>query len=136
VLKVAAENARATGISERYHLLPGNAFDVELQESYDLIVLSHFLHHFDPATCERLLERMHAALDDKGRVLAVEWIPDANRLEPAPAAMFSLMMLATTPSGIEKLSPRSGSPTIRYRLPVLAPRKPRPAPNFPLWSAT
>jgi methylase of polypeptide subunit release factors len=30
VLEVARENAQAAGVSERYHLIPGSAFDVTM----------------------------------------------------------------------------------------------------------
>ena len=99
VLEVAKENAKAAGVSERYKTLPGSAFDVDYGTGYDLVLLTNFLHHFDPATCETLLKKVHAALAPGGRAVALEFVPNEDRISPPGAAMFSLIMLASTPSG-------------------------------------
>lgn len=99
VLEVATENAQKAGISERYHLLPGSAFEVDYGTGYDLILLTNFLHHFDPQTCEGLLRKVHAALADKGRAVTLEFVPDESRVSPPGPAMFSLIMLSSTPQG-------------------------------------
>src|SRR5215813_4207497 len=99
VLTVARENAAAAGVSDRYSTIEGSAFDMDFGTGYDLVLLTNFLHHFDPPTCERLLRRMHAALAPGGRVAAVEFVPNPDRVTPAEAASFSLVMLASTPGG-------------------------------------
>ena len=99
VLEVAKENAQSAGVADRYNTIEGSAFDVEYGEGYDLILLTNFLHHFDPPTCETLLRRVHAALADGGRAVTLEFIPNEDRVTPPDAAGFSVMMLTTTPSG-------------------------------------
>jgi ubiquinone/menaquinone biosynthesis C-methylase UbiE len=99
VLEVAVENARAAGAADRYETIAGSAFDVELGEGYDVVLLPNFLHHFDVAVCESLLRRIHRALADGGRVVTVEFIPNADRVTPPQAAAFALTMLGTTPAG-------------------------------------
>ena len=99
VLEVAEENARRAGLSDRYRTLPGSAFDVAYGSDYDLVLLTNFLHHFDPATCEKLLRKVHAALAEGGRAVTIEFVPDEDRVSPPGAAMFSMVMLASTPSG-------------------------------------
>ena len=99
VLAVAEENAAAAGVADRFHLLPGSAFETELGSGYDWILLPNFLHHFDAATCVALLRRVRAALAPEGEVAVLEFVVDADRTSPAPAALFSLTMLASTPSG-------------------------------------
>lgn len=99
VLEVARENAEKAGVGERYHLLPGNAFEVEYGDSYDLVLLTNFLHHFDIPTCDALLRRIRASLKEGGRVATLEFVPNEDRVSPANAAAFSLVMLATTPRG-------------------------------------
>lgn len=99
VLEVAEENARQAGVGERYHLLPGSAFEVDYGNDYDLILLTNFLHHFDPQTCEQLLRRVHAALSDQGKVVTLEFVPNEDRVSPPGSAMFSLVMLGSTPHG-------------------------------------
>lgn len=99
VLEVAQENAQKHGVNERYHTIPGSAFDVEFGEGYDLVLLTNFLHHFDPPTNETLLKKVHAALADGGQAITLEFVPDDNRVTPPSQAAFSLIMLASTPSG-------------------------------------
>jgi 2-polyprenyl-3-methyl-5-hydroxy-6-metoxy-1,4-benzoquinol methylase len=99
VLGVAQENAASAGVSDRYELLPGNAFDVDFGGPYDAILLTNFLHHFDPPTCVSLLKKVHAALKPGGRVAALEFVPNEDRISPPMAASFSMVMLASTPSG-------------------------------------
>jgi ubiquinone/menaquinone biosynthesis C-methylase UbiE len=99
VLEVARENAQKFGVSDRYHLLPGNAFDVDFGTGFDLVLLPNFLHHFDSKTNESLLKKVHAALNEGGRAVTLEFIPNEDRVTPPLAATFSMTMLATTPSG-------------------------------------
>ena len=67
VLEVAKENAAQAGVSERYHTIAGSAFDVDFGTGYDIVLLTNFLHHFDPPTNETLLRKVRAALKDGGR---------------------------------------------------------------------
>jgi ubiquinone/menaquinone biosynthesis C-methylase UbiE len=99
VLEVAQENARSAGIIERYKLLPGSAFEVDYGTDYDLILLTNFLHHFDPQTCEGLLRKVCAALADNGKAVTLEFVPNEDRISPPGPAMFSMVMLGSTPHG-------------------------------------
>ncbi len=99
VLEVAHENARKFGVAERYHLMPGSAFDVDFGGGYDLVLLTNFLHHFDAATNEKLLTKVHAALRDGGRTVTLEFIPNDDRVTPPMQAGFALTMLASTTAG-------------------------------------
>jgi len=99
VLEVAKENAQKAGVADRYNTLEGSAFDVEFGSGYDLVLLTNFLHHFDPPTCETLLRKVHGALADGGRAVTLEFVPNEDRVTPPDAAGFSMMMLTSTPSG-------------------------------------
>ncbi len=99
VLEVARANARKAGVEQRYHLLPGSAFEVQFGGPYDIVLLTNFLHHFDPPTCVELLRKVRAALKPGGRVAALEFVPDEDRVSPPMAAGFSLVMLASTRGG-------------------------------------
>jgi 2-polyprenyl-3-methyl-5-hydroxy-6-metoxy-1,4-benzoquinol methylase len=99
VLEVAKENARAAKVESRYHTVPGNVFEVDLGLGYDLVLLTGFLHHFDPPMIEKLLRKIHAALAPNGQVVTVEFVPNDDRVTPATAAGFSLIMLASTRAG-------------------------------------
>ena len=98
VLQVAKENAAAAGVADRYTTIEGSAFDVDYGEGYDLILLTNFLHHFDPATNEILLRKVRAALAEGGRAVTLEFIPNEDRISP-PEASFSVQMLGGTEGG-------------------------------------
>jgi ubiquinone/menaquinone biosynthesis C-methylase UbiE len=99
VLEVAKENAQKAGVADRHHTMEGSAFDVDFGSGYDLVLISNFLHHFDPPTCETLLRKVRAALADGGRAVTLEFVPNADRVTPPDSAGFSMMMLCGTPSG-------------------------------------
>lgn len=99
VLEVAKENAQKAGVSDRYRTIEGSAFDVDFGSGYDVILLTNFLHHFDPPTCETLLRKVHAALADGGRAVTLEFVPNEDRVTPPESAGFSMQMLIGTPSG-------------------------------------
>jgi SAM-dependent methyltransferase len=99
VLEVAKENAQKAGVADRYSTIPGSAFDVEFGTGYDLVLLTNFLHHFDPPTCETLLRKVRAALAGGGRAVTLEFVPNEDRVTPPEVAGFSMVMLVGTPSG-------------------------------------
>lgn len=99
VLTVAEENARRAGLEGRYRTLAGDALTVDLGGSYDTILVTNFLHHFDPPACVRFLKRVRSALNHGGRVVTVEFVVDPDRVSPARAARFTIPMLVMTPAG-------------------------------------
>lgn len=99
VLEVAQKNAQAMGLVDRYHLLPGSAFEIDFGKDYDLALITNFLHHFDPPTCTAFMRKVRAALSPGGRAAIAELVPNPDRITPPTAAGFSLIMLATTPAG-------------------------------------
>jgi 2-polyprenyl-3-methyl-5-hydroxy-6-metoxy-1,4-benzoquinol methylase len=66
VLKVASENAQRLGVGDRHRLIEGDAFGADFGSDYDLVLITNFLHHFDPPTNETLLKKVHAALKPGG----------------------------------------------------------------------
>ena len=99
VLDVARENAEKAGVADRYTTRPGSAFDVEYGDGYDLVLLTNFLHHFDPDTNTELLKKVHAALKPGGRAVTFEFVPNEDRVSPPVPAAFSMVMLASTAHG-------------------------------------
>lgn len=99
VLEVAQENAAAMGVADRYHLIPGSAFETDFGNGYDLALITNMLHGFDMSTCTKLMRKVHVALDPGGRAAIAEFVPNRDRISPRTAAAFSLTMLAATRSG-------------------------------------
>lgn len=100
VLEVTRGWAEKLGVSERVRWLPGDAFTVALGGPYDLVILSHIFHHFDPPTCAQLLTRVAAALAPDGRVAIHEFVPTDLPPEQDPGPfMFSTTMLVWSRHG-------------------------------------
>jgi len=99
VLEVAKENAEKAGVIDRYSTIEGSAFEVEFGSGYDLVLLTNFLHHWDPPTNEKLMRKVRAALADGGRAVTLEFVPNDDRVTPPEVAGFSMVMLVGTPSG-------------------------------------
>jgi ubiquinone/menaquinone biosynthesis C-methylase UbiE len=99
VLQVARKNAEQAGVAASWRALPGSAFDVDYGKDYDLVLLTNFVHHFDKATTEKLLKKVHAALAPSGRVAILDFIPNEDRVSPPMPATFPLTMLVGTAAG-------------------------------------
>ena len=99
VLEVAKQNAGKAGVADRYSTKAGSAFDVPFGDGYDIVLLTNFLHHFDPPTNETLLRKVHAALNPGGRAVTLEFVPNEDRVTPPESASFAVMMLGSTPAG-------------------------------------
>jgi SAM-dependent methyltransferase len=99
VLEVALENAHAAGLNGRYRTLPGSAFEVPFGSDFDVALVTNFMHHFDLETNQRLLEKIHASLKPGGVLVALEFVPEEDRISPPIPARFSMVMLGSTPSG-------------------------------------
>src|SRR5262249_37202533 len=99
VLEVGRENAEKFGVADRWRALPGSAFDVDFGSNYDLALIPNFLHHFDQPTNEKLMRKIHAALNEGGRAISLDFIPDEDRAAPPQSVTFALTMLVTTAGG-------------------------------------
>jgi hypothetical protein len=126
VLAVAQRNALAMGVDGRYHLLPGSALEEDFGSGYDLVLITNFLHHFDPPTCTTFMRKVYAALIPGGRAAIVEVVPNSDRVSPPMAAAFSLIMLISTPAGdaytfaeLERISKDAGFDRVELARPEI-----------------
>ena len=99
VLEVAQQNAKKFGVSERISTRPGSAFETDMGEGYDYVLLTNILHHFDEQGCEKLLRRVNAALKSGGKAITLEFVPNEDNISPPIPAAFALVMLANTDAG-------------------------------------
>lgn len=99
VLEVAKENAAKAGVAQRYGTRPGSAFETELGDGYDLVLLTNIFHHFDKGTCVQLMRRAYQALKVGGKAVTLEFVPNEDRVSPPREAAFSLVMLVGTDQG-------------------------------------
>jgi 2-polyprenyl-3-methyl-5-hydroxy-6-metoxy-1,4-benzoquinol methylase len=126
VLEVAQKNAQTMGLSDRYHILPGSAFETDFGSGYDLALITNFLHCFDLPTCTIFTRKVHAALNPGGRAAIVEFVPNRERVSPPTEAALSLMMLVATPSGdaytfteLENISKDAGLARVELAVPEI-----------------
>ncbi|MDM9628608.1 class I SAM-dependent methyltransferase [Rhizobium sp. S152] len=99
VLDLTEKNAADAGLASRFDFIAGSAFDVDWGRDYDLIMLPNFLHHFDLDGCAALLKKARASLAPDGKLIAVDFVPNEDRVTPEFPAAFAWEMLATTPKG-------------------------------------
>ncbi|QOZ51673.1 methyltransferase [Bradyrhizobium sp. CCBAU 53338] len=99
VLSVAQQNADAAGVSGRYRILGGSAFDTDWGSGFDLVLLANFLHQLDKDGCVTLLRKARKSLVSGGRAVAVEFLLNEDRVSPRFSAMFAFQMLGSTPHG-------------------------------------
>jgi len=99
VLPFARERAEREGVGDRFHEVPGSAFDVDFGKDYDIVLVPNFFHHFDKPTNERLMRKIHTALKPGGRCVTPEFVPDESRVSPPQDATFPLVMLGSTRAG-------------------------------------
>jgi 2-polyprenyl-3-methyl-5-hydroxy-6-metoxy-1,4-benzoquinol methylase len=99
VLEVASENAAKFGAADRFHTIPGSAFESDLGSGYDLVLVPNFLHHFDIPTCVGFLRKLHATMKPGATLAIAEFVPNEDRVSPPLAAAFSIQMLGGTEAG-------------------------------------
>ena len=99
VLALAHENAKDAGVSDRFRMVAGNAFEVDWGRNFDLVLMANFLHHFGRDECIALLRKVRSSLSTKGQACVIDFVPNEDRVSPPMQAMFAFWMLATTPRG-------------------------------------
>jgi ubiquinone/menaquinone biosynthesis C-methylase UbiE len=100
VLARAGENVARMGLEDRTRFLEGDAFEVELGGPYDVVIASHFLHHFSPERCVKALQRFAAALKPGGRIVINEFTTTAADPADDPfPALFSVNMMVWSHEG-------------------------------------
>ncbi|HEY8518346.1 MAG TPA: methyltransferase [Candidatus Binatia bacterium] len=100
VLERARRIAEKRGLADRVTWLGGSAFDAPLPEGkFDLVLASHFYHHFSPEQNVELSRRLLATLKPGGTLAIQDWVVDDDRTGPPQAVLFAVVMLASTRSG-------------------------------------
>ena len=73
-LGTAEKHVTEHHLSSRIRLLPGDLWQIDWGEPYDLILLFNLLHHYDLDTNRKLLQKVHAALKPGGQVAILDQI--------------------------------------------------------------
>lgn len=99
VLRLAREQLRAAGVDDRCELLPGDYFDVDLDASFDAVVLAHVLRAEGRARAPELLARAVNALVPGGVIVVADYFVDDDHRGPLNALLLGATMLASTTTG-------------------------------------
>ncbi len=73
-LETAKHHISQHNLNGRIHLLPGDMWQMDWGEPYDLILLFNMVHHYDLDTNRKLLQKAYAALKPGGQVAIFDQI--------------------------------------------------------------
>jgi len=94
------DTAREFGVVQRVHFIGDDIFEADISGQYDLVILSQVLHHFDPASCRRLLTKAKQHLQPSGRIVVLDFMTsDAPPTTEAIPRLFAAQMLGLTEGG-------------------------------------
>jgi len=79
--------------------LPGDALEIPLGTGYDLVLVPNLFHHWDRATIQSFLKKVHYAVVPHGRIAIVEFVPNEDRVSSPIPVSFAVSMFITTPAG-------------------------------------
>jgi SAM-dependent methyltransferase len=96
VLRVAAEFAAESGVSDRLDLRGGDMFADPFPVGADVVLLSNILHDWDEPECLRLLRRCAEGLPPGGRLLIHDVFLDDDLGGPLPIALYSAALFSVT----------------------------------------
>jgi ubiquinone/menaquinone biosynthesis C-methylase UbiE len=96
VLKVARESAERYGVIDRTELVAGDMFADPVPPECDVMLLSNVLHDWDEPECQRILNRLAAALPAGGHVLIHDVFLDDSLDGPLPVALYSAALFNVT----------------------------------------
>lgn len=122
VIEGAGELLESEGVAARTEKVSGDFFE-SVPAGADAYMMKHIIHDWDDQSSIKILQNIHRAMNDDGKVLIVEMVvPEGN--EPSPAKGLDLVMLTIeggkerTESEYIKLLEASG-----FRLTKIIPTK-------------
>jgi SAM-dependent methyltransferase len=99
VLTVAREVQGRYTLAGEVHYLPGDARTDEIPGTYDLVLLSNFLHMLGPADSRALLQRLVEHVEPNGSVVIQGQFLDERRTGPRWPVFMDLTLLSMTETG-------------------------------------
>jgi precorrin-6B methylase 2 len=100
VVPVAERHLESMGVGGRVAVVGGDFFADDLP-SADVIVMGNILHDWDEDQKQTLIAKAYKALNDGGRLIAIENVIDDARRENAFGLLMSLNMLIELPGGFD-----------------------------------
>ncbi|MFL6178908.1 MAG: methyltransferase [Actinomycetes bacterium] len=100
VVPVAERYLATLGVEDRVTVLGGDFFTDDLP-SADVLVMGNILHDWDEEQKKSLIGKAYKALNDGGRLIAIENVIDDARRENTFGLLMSLNMLIELPGGFD-----------------------------------
>ncbi|WP_163571735.1 class I SAM-dependent methyltransferase [Fodinicola feengrottensis] len=76
VLNTTRRATNRAGVADQFDYLPGDVFEIDLPvAAYDLVLVAHVCHLFDPDTVGSLLGRLRPAVAPSGALTVVDIVP-------------------------------------------------------------
>lgn len=104
VCGVAANYAADYGVSDRVSSVPADMFVEDWPLHHEAILLADIFHDWDDERCRVLASRAFAALPSRGRVLIHEMLLADDKVGPATAISYSMIMVFVT-QGRQRTAP-------------------------------
>lgn len=100
VIHVAEEYVAHHNLQDRYEYWAADLEEVDFPpDRFDLALLGNICHAIGPVSTQKLLKNMGKTLKPGGRVVIVDFVPDAHRSKPGWPLIFGVNMLISTPEG-------------------------------------
>lgn len=94
VIDGAVESLKKQDINDRVELVPGDFFE-SVPVGADIYTMKHIIHDWDDDESIKILQNIHRAMNEKGKVLIVEMVvPEGNA--PSPSKVMDVQMLIAT----------------------------------------
>ncbi len=94
VIDGAVESLKKQNIANRVELVPGNFFG-SVPAGADIYTMKHIIHDWNDESSIKILQNIHSAMNDGGKVLIVEMVvPEGNA--PSPSKVMDVQMLIAT----------------------------------------
>ena len=100
VAPIAKRHLAAMGVDKRVQVVAGDFFADDLPRA-DVIVMGNILHDWDEEQKTTLIAKAHKALNDGGRLIAIENVIDDARRQNTFGLLMSLNMLIELPGGFD-----------------------------------
>ena len=89
VARVAGEQLRASGYSDRIDVRAGDVLADDLPNGFDAFLLANLVHYFTPETNRSILQRIRAAAETGSRLLIADFWTDPSHTQPLAAALMA-----------------------------------------------
>jgi len=89
VARVAGEQLRAAGYTDRINVRVGDVLADDLPSGFNAFLLANLVHYFTPETNQSILRRIRAAAKTGSRLLIADFWTDPTHTQPLAAALMA-----------------------------------------------